>query len=399
MDGIRKRGRNRIGDQGALARSRNTGNDCERTELNLGGNVFEVVGAGARDLKAAAAGLAALVWHADHPLAGQISTRHGIGARHDIGRRSRGDHVPAVDARAWPHIDHIVGSANRVLIVFNDDNGVADIAQALECLNQPLVVALVKTNRRLVQNIENAHEARTDLRSQANALRLTAGKRRRSTIERQIIKADINQKTQAFQDFLDDTTADELLTLGELKVLKKLERLAARQATNLINGLAAHGDGEHLGAQASTMAARTRLLANVLLQARLSVLVGRLGIALVQDIAHARKLGVPLAATTVELLIVHRNLLVAHAIQKCTAHSRRYVFPRCIRAHLKVLTDRGEDLGVVVRIAEQASKDPIGNRLRRVLNQRLGIDRFLKAQTIALGTRTIGRVERKVAGL
>ena len=128
--------------------------------------------------------------------------------------------MPAVDARAWPHIDHIVGSANRVLIVFNDDNGVADIAQALECLNQPLVVALVKTNRRLVQNIENAHEARTDLRSQANALRLTAGKRRRSTIERQIIKADINQKTQAFQDFLDDTTADELLTLGELKVLK-----------------------------------------------------------------------------------------------------------------------------------------------------------------------------------
>ena len=47
MDGIRKRGRNRIGDQGALARSRDTGNDCERTELNLGGNVFEVVSAAA----------------------------------------------------------------------------------------------------------------------------------------------------------------------------------------------------------------------------------------------------------------------------------------------------------------------------------------------------------------
>mgnify|MGYP003174263999 CR=1 FL=1 len=60
MDGIRKRGRNRIGDQGALARSRNTGNDRKRTELNLGGNVFEVISAGTRDLKTAAAGLAAL---------------------------------------------------------------------------------------------------------------------------------------------------------------------------------------------------------------------------------------------------------------------------------------------------------------------------------------------------
>ena len=55
MDGIRKRGRNRIGDQGALARSRNTGNDRKRTELNLGGNVFEVVSASARNLKTAAA--------------------------------------------------------------------------------------------------------------------------------------------------------------------------------------------------------------------------------------------------------------------------------------------------------------------------------------------------------
>lgn len=57
VDGIRKRGRNRIGDQGALARSRNTGNDCERTELNLGGNVFEVVGAGAVILRQPRPGL------------------------------------------------------------------------------------------------------------------------------------------------------------------------------------------------------------------------------------------------------------------------------------------------------------------------------------------------------
>ena len=190
-----------------------------------------------------------------------------------------------------------------------------------------------------------------------------------------------------------------MLTLCELKVLKKLERLAARQAANLINGLAAHGDGEHLGAQASTMAARTRLLANVLLQARLSVLVGRLGIALVQDIAHARKLGVPLAATTVELLIVDRYLRVAHAIQKRTTHPRGQVLPWRIGTHLKVFADRSKNLRIIVGVAEQAAKDPIGNRLRRVLNQRLGIDRFLKAQTIALGTRTIGRVERKVAGL
>ena len=363
MDGIRKRGRNRIGDQGALARSRNTGNDCERTELNLGGNVFEVVSAGARDLKTAAAGLAALIGHADHPLAGQIGTRHGIGARHDIGRRSCSDHVSAVNARTGTHIDHVVGSANCIFVVLDDDNGITDIAQALERLDQALVIALVKADRRLVQNVQNAHEAGADLCCQANALGLTAGKRRRGAIERQIVESDIDQKTQALQDFLDDAPADELLTLGKLQALKKLERLATRQAADIVNGLAAHGDGKHLGTQASTVTARAWLFANVFLQASSGVLVRRLVVALVQNVAHARELSVPLAATPIELLIVDRNLRVAHAIQKRTTHPRGQVLPWRIGTHLKVFADRSKNLRIIVGIAEQAAKNSVGNRL------------------------------------
>ena len=172
----------------------------------------------------------------------------------------------------------------------------------------------MEANRWLVQNVQDTHEAGADLRCQANALGLASGKRRRGTIEGQIVESDIDQKTQALQDFLDDASADKLLALGEFQALKKLERLTARQTTNLVNGLAAHGDGEHLGAQTSAVAARARLLADVLLQARLGVLIRRLGIALVQDIAHTRELGVPLAAAPIELLIVDRNLLVAHAV-------------------------------------------------------------------------------------
>ena len=363
MDGVRKRGCNGIGDQGALARSRYAGYDRERTELDLGGNVFEVVGAGARDLKAAATGLAALIGHADHPLAGQIGTRHRFGARHDIGRRSCRDYVSAIHTRTGTHIYYVIGSANRILVVLDDDDGVADIAQALKRLDQAFVVALMKTDRRLIQNIEHAHEARADLRCQTDALGFTTGERRRGAIERQIVEADIDQKTQTLQDFLDNATADKLLALGELQTLKKLERLAARQAADLINGLAAHGDGKHLGTQASTVTARARLLANVFLQARLGVLVRRLGVALVQDVAHAREFGIPLAATPIELLIVDRNLRVAHAIQKRTAHPRGQVLPWRVGTHLKVLADRGKDLRIVVGIAEQTTKDTVGNRL------------------------------------
>ena len=113
----------------------------------------------------------------------------------------------------------------------------------------------------------------------------------------------------------------------------------------------------------STVTARAWLFANVFLQASPGVLVRRLVVALVQDIAHTRELSVPLAATPIELLIVDRNLRVAHAIQKRTTHPRGQVPPWRIGTHLKVFADRGKNLRIIVGIAEQAAKDSVGNRL------------------------------------
>lgn len=129
--------------------------------------------------------------------------------------------MSAVHARAGAHVDHIVGSTDCVLVVFDDDNGIADIAQALKRLDQTLVIALMETDRWLVQNVQDTHEAGADLRCQANALGLASGKRRRGTVEGQIVESDIDQKAQALQDFLNDAPADKLLALGKLQALKK----------------------------------------------------------------------------------------------------------------------------------------------------------------------------------
>ncbi len=75
------------------------------------------------------------------------------------------------------------------------------------------------------------------------------------------------------------------------------------------------------------------------------------------------------------------------------------VLPRRISAHLKVFADRSKNLRIVVRIAKQATKDSVGNGLRGVLDQRLGINGFLKAQAVALRTCAIGSVKRKITRL
>ena len=50
--------------------------------------------------------------------------------------------------------------------MLDNDQGVAQIPQVLQRPQQLIVVPLVQTDGRLVQNIQHAHQGRTDLGSQ-----------------------------------------------------------------------------------------------------------------------------------------------------------------------------------------------------------------------------------------
>ena len=99
--------------------------------------------------------------------------------RIDLLGRALGDDVAAVLARARPHVDEPVGAAHHLLVVLDDDNGVAEVAQPLERADQLVVVALVQADRRLVEDVEHADELRADLRREPQPLRLAARQRRR----------------------------------------------------------------------------------------------------------------------------------------------------------------------------------------------------------------------------
>ena len=98
----------------------------------------------------------------------------------DLLRRPLGDDVAAVLARARPHVDEPVGRAHHLLVVLDDEHGVAEVAEPLERADQPAVVALVEPDRRLVEDVEHADELRADLRREPQPLRLAARERRRA---------------------------------------------------------------------------------------------------------------------------------------------------------------------------------------------------------------------------
>ena len=86
---------------------------------------------------------------------------------------------PPCSPAPGPDVDDVVGDADRLLVVLDDDHGVAEIAQPHERLDEAPVVALVQADRRLVEHVEHADEPAADLRREPDALRLAAGERAR----------------------------------------------------------------------------------------------------------------------------------------------------------------------------------------------------------------------------
>ena len=127
--------------------------------------------------------------------------------------------MPAVLARARAHVDEPVGAPHHLLVVLDDEHGVAEVAQPLERADQLVVVALVQPDRRLVEDVEHADELRADLRREPDPLRLAAGERRRRAVELEVADADVVEERQPRADLLQDPLADQPLGLGQLELL------------------------------------------------------------------------------------------------------------------------------------------------------------------------------------
>ena len=67
--------------------------------------------------------------------------------------------------------DHIRLS-HGLFIMFDDNDRVTYVAQALQRFQQALIVAVMESDGRFVQNVEHTYQTRADLAGQANPLRL-----------------------------------------------------------------------------------------------------------------------------------------------------------------------------------------------------------------------------------
>ena len=145
-------------DERGLARTRNTGHTGQRAERNREIRVLEVVYRTALDRDALAVAFAPDFGHRNEFFARKILSGDGFVAFEQLVYRALEHDLAAVAARARADVHDVVSREHGVLVVLDHDKRVAEVAQPPQGRKQLVVVALVQTDGRLVEDIQHAHQ-------------------------------------------------------------------------------------------------------------------------------------------------------------------------------------------------------------------------------------------------
>src|SRR5579859_5949833 len=178
-------------DERTLAGAGDASDAGEDAEWDMHIDILEVVLASPANGEDVPFGWPALRWNSNllPPAEKLPGERNGmLQNRIDVALRNQ---FSTMNAGARAKFDDVIGGTNGILIMLDDDDGIADVAQPFERGNHLEVVARVQANTRFVQHIEHSHQTRTDLCREPQALRFAARDGRGLAVQAEVVKPDL----------------------------------------------------------------------------------------------------------------------------------------------------------------------------------------------------------------
>ena len=180
-------------------------------------------------------------------LARQEPARHAARRALDVAQAALRHDLPTPHAGAGAKVHHMIGRPDRLFIVFHDDDGVPQIAQVEQALQQPGVVAGMQSDGRFIQNVDDPHQPAADLPRQPNPLALTTGQCRGRAVQCEIVQPAPQQESQPAANFFQHFCGDVLAGRVEVQSLKEIGSLSDAQAADFCKTQAAFA--RHCGDQ------------------------------------------------------------------------------------------------------------------------------------------------------
>ncbi len=289
--------------------------------------------------------------------------------------------------------------ADRLLVVLDDQHGVAQVAQPHQGLDQPPVVALVQSDRGLVEHVQHADEPAADLGGEPDALRLASGQRAGGTRQRQVVETDVEQEPHPGVDLFDDALGDHSVTFGQAQIFERLGRFADREVTQLgeVATVDRHRQRQRLQPRAAACVARH--LAHVALDLLADRVALGFDVAALQ-IRNNTFVGRRVAPDApVAIAELDQDPFLAGPVQEDLLLLGGELGPRHVDLHAVLFGHRLDQAAEVLAASATPRRDrALFERQIGVGNDEIGIDLVSGAEPVALLARSVRRVEGEVAG-
>ena len=212
-------------------------------------DIAQVVRARAKDAQKTARRLAPQRRNGNAQFAVEITRGERVRRIQEMLARAAKKQLAAQFAGARSEVEHVIGGGDGFGIVLDDEDGVSQIAQAFENFDQPVRIARMQADGRLIEHVERADQLRAQRRGQLDALRLAAGKRGGEAIEREIVEPHLIQKAQPLLNLLQDSLGDGSRFRRQFERVEKLARLGDGQRADFGNRFSLDAHGASFGAQ------------------------------------------------------------------------------------------------------------------------------------------------------
>ena len=381
-------------DQGGLPRSGHPRHADEHPQRDLHIDPLQVVLPGAADPQRVSAAAPTTRRHGNDPPAGEVLAGDRVGRLEDAVERAGGHHPAALRPRPGPDVHDPVGRPDRLLVVLDDQDGVPQIAQPRQRLDQPPVVPLVQADAGFVQHVQHAHQPGADLRRQPDPLRLAARQGVGRPVEGEVIQPDVDEKAEAGVDLLEHLVGDQPLPLGERKGRKKVQRAPHGQRARLRDRPVADRDGQALLLEPRAAALGTGRGAHVPLDLFLHVL--RIGLPVpalqVGDDAFEHRVVLPQRPPAVVVLDPD---LPVRSVEQHPDELAGQPAHRGVHIDLGAVGERAQELLVVLARGGRPGQHRAVQKGEAGVEHEFGIDLLLEPEPGAGGAGAVGRVERE----
>ena len=133
-------------------------------------------------------------------------------------------------AGAGPEIDDVIRAAHRLFVVLDDDERISFLAQCRQRFEQTDVVARMQSDRRFVEDVEDAAQIRAELRRQPDALRFAAAQRLGRTAEREITEPDVLHELEPLLNLRNQIGGDRFLVAAKAQLCRSTARASPAES-------------------------------------------------------------------------------------------------------------------------------------------------------------------------